>query len=172
MWEERTPTFVGLPGLAIFCCLKHHQDNSVFAPQSAHVQEVVWHIFATIFPMIPILQVAEFVHGFETFWRETESRRQHESEASSFVRVKPAFLCLLPAILFAGLIFGISCTYQKRLGRLEPNNAFSSRHVSSYYDMCKIDWNSPLSNFVFAGCIHHRQSQFIREEEFSDSLDL
>ncbi|RFU34147.1 hypothetical protein B7463_g2233, partial [Scytalidium lignicola] len=128
--------------------------------------------FATVFPLMPILHMPDFVNDFETFWRETETRHHHESVPSSVVRAKPSFLCLLPAILFAALSSSGPARIESILGEGEPD-------IPSAADMyfvamtCATLTGFPRSPTLYSLAAYIIiQSQFIREEEFSDSPDF
>lgn len=120
--------------------------------------------------MIPILHAADFVQDFEIFWSEAETRHHHESGPASIVRVKPAFLCLLPAILFAAL----SSASPSRIKRV-----FGDQALPSVADMYLATMTgATLTGFPRSPTLYSLaayiivQSQFIREEEFSDSPDF
>jgi hypothetical protein len=126
--------------------------------------------FSTIFPLIPILHVVDFFHDFETFWCEAETRRHHESEAPPIVRMKPSFLCLLPAILFAALSSASPARIESVLGdQVMPSAAdmyFATMTCATLTGFPRSPTLYSLAAYIFV------QSQFIREEEFSDSPDF
>src|SRR5262249_24800150 len=60
--------------------------------------------FATVFPLMPILHVQGFAEDLKTFWDGIRTGANlHDTEPSPLLRKNPSFVCLLSAILFAGL---------------------------------------------------------------------
>ena len=126
--------------------------------------------FATVFPLIPILHIPDFVHDFDEFWHEVGSRSHHDSEPAPIVRTKPSFLCLLPAIMYAAL----SSAPDARI-----ENIFGGQQIPSAADMYLATMiGATLTGFPRSPTLYSLaayiivQSQFIREEEFSDSPDF
>lgn len=120
--------------------------------------------------MIPILHVADFAQDFDNFWNEAETRGHHESELVSIVRVKPAFLCLLPAILFAALSSASPTRIESVLGVQAMPSAtdmyFATMTCATLTGFPRSPTLYSLAAYIIV------QSQFIREEEFSDSPDF
>jgi hypothetical protein len=126
--------------------------------------------FATLFPLIPVLHLPSFADDLRTFWDETGSKREHDSEIGPLLRSKPSFVCLFSSILFATLASASTSRLRSIVGEdadLAPGEMYLAamisatltgfpRHPSLY----------SLAAYIFA------QSQFVREENFSDSPDF
>ena len=126
--------------------------------------------FATVFPLVPVFHVKKFGDDFRSFWSGITSTNLHNSEPSTFMRRNPAFLSLLGAILFAALSLASTSRLQQLCedsGDLNVGEVYFvamasatltgfPRHPSLY----------SLAAYIIA------QSQFVREEEFSDATDF
>jgi hypothetical protein len=125
--------------------------------------------FSTVFPLVPILHTKSFADDFSSFWAGVQDNL-HDSEPSLFLRRKPGFVPLLSAILFAAvssappsrLQEGCESTDLPSVGDLYFTAMVSAtltgfpRRPSTY----------SLAAYIIA------QSQFVREEEFSDAPDF
>ncbi|EXJ80889.1 hypothetical protein A1O3_07177 [Capronia epimyces CBS 606.96] len=126
--------------------------------------------FASVFPLTPLLHVRGFAQDFRDFWAGVTPGHLHESEPSLFLRKKPGYLCLLSAILFAALASSSDSRVRTLLGETEIPQA------SDMYFMAMV--SATLSGFPRRPSMYSlaayifTQSQFAREEEFSDAPDF
>ncbi|RMZ83736.1 hypothetical protein DV738_g918, partial [Chaetothyriales sp. CBS 135597] len=127
--------------------------------------------FATVFPLIPILHVRSFSEDFQQLWKSIDPVNPHNSETSIFLRRKPGFLCLLSSILFAALA---SSSPKRRIGALGENAQLVDTGDMYFLTTVSATLNGfprqpsvySLAAFIFS------QSQFVREEEFSDAPEF
>jgi hypothetical protein len=126
--------------------------------------------FATVFPLMPLLHGRGFGRDFRDFWAGVDPNRLHDGEPSLFLRRKPGFLCLISAILFAALA---SSPPSRVKSLLEENDVPSTGDM---YFMAMV--SATLTGFPRRPSIYSlaayifAQSQFAREEEFSDAPDF
>ena len=120
---------------------------------------------------MPILHLHSFAEEYESFWIETNQVPRHDVEVGTLLRKNPSFLCLLSSILFATL----ASTPSAQLASIFDNSDTALRPAEMYH--CAMLSASlvgfprrptlySLAAYIFA------QSQFVREEEFSDSPDF
>lgn len=126
--------------------------------------------FETVFPLTPILHMRSFAEDFRAFWNGVDEENMHDSQASLLLRRKPGFLALLSAILFAALASASQYRLKTLLGDhtdLNPGDiyfiAMASATLTGFPRRPSI---YSLAAYIIA------QSQFVREEEFSDSPDF
>lgn len=126
--------------------------------------------FATVFPLVPIFHNKSFADDFRSFWDGVNAQDIHNSEPSLFMRKKPAFLSLLSAILFAAL----SSASPARLDQMFEDDDQPKEGDMYFIAMA----SSALTGFPRRPSIYSlaayiiAQSQFVREEEFSDAPDF
>lgn len=126
--------------------------------------------FSTIFPLIPILHIPSFADDFRSFWNETSSKPSHANNAGLFFRKKPSFLTLLSSILFASLT---SSSASQICNIIDDGAGVSARDM---YFVARV--SSTLTGFPRKPSLYSlaayiiSQSQFTREEEFSNSTDF
>jgi hypothetical protein len=126
--------------------------------------------FATVFPLVPVFHAKGFADDFRSFWDGIKTENLHNSEPSLFMRKNPAFLSLLSAILFAAHYSASPA----RLQRMFENSA--SLNTGNLYFVAMA--SATLSGFPRRPSIYSlaayiiAQSQFVREEEFSDAPDF
>jgi hypothetical protein len=139
-------------------------------PNRETCEKLCGFFFATVFPLVPILHTKSFAEDFRTFWDGINPDDLHDSEPSMFMRRKPAFLSLLSAILFAAL----SSASPARLERMFENPADLNGGDIYFIAMASAALTGfprrpsilSLAAYIIA------QSQFVREEEFSDAPDF
>jgi hypothetical protein len=81
-------------------CSHRHKITCIRAilPDKETCERLCEMFFATVFPLIPVLHLPSFADDFRTFWDETGSKREHDSEIGPLLRSKPSFVCLLSSI--------------------------------------------------------------------------
>jgi hypothetical protein len=153
-------------------CGRNYNMSCVLAllPNRETCEKLCGFFFATVFPLVPILHTKSFAEDFRTFWDGINSDDLHDSEPSMFMRRKPAFLSLLSAILFAAL----SSASPARLEGMFENPAdldggdiyFIAMASAALTGFPRRPSILSLAAYIIA------QSQFVREEEFSDAPDF
>ena len=126
--------------------------------------------FANVFPLMPILHVRGFAEDFKDFWNGSRRGNVHDSEPNALLRKKPGFLCLLSSILFSALASTSKSRCKSALGEANvPDTgdmyfaAMVSANLTGFPRRPSI---YSLAAYIFT------QSQFMREEEFSDAPDF
>jgi hypothetical protein len=126
--------------------------------------------FATVFPLIPILHLRGFAEDVRAFWEGINETHRHDTEPGPFLRTKPSFVCLLSSILFSALASASVSRLTSILGNdaeLFPSNMYFAAMLSATLTgFPRRPSVYSLAAYIFA------QSQFIREEEFSDAPDF
>jgi hypothetical protein len=119
---------------------------------------------------MPVLHLRSFAHDFQAFWEETGSPIGHDAQIGSLLRRKPSFICLLASILFASLVSSATSRLATILDDdpdLAPETmyfvAMVSATLTGFPRRPSLD---TLAAYIVA------QSQFVREEDFSDSPDF
>lgn len=119
---------------------------------------------------MPVLHLRSFAHDFQAFWEETGSSIGHHAEIGSLLRRKPSFICLLASILFASLVSSATSRLATILDDdpdLAPETmyfvAMVSATLTGFPRRPSLD---TLAAYIVA------QSQFVREEDFSDLPDF
>ncbi|KAK4948637.1 hypothetical protein LTR10_012641 [Elasticomyces elasticus] len=126
--------------------------------------------FATVFPLMPLLHVRGFEEDFREFWNGLNPRNVHNSEPNLIMRQKPSFLCLLASILFAA---SASATKARVKGLVGEDDV---PETADLYFIAMV--SATLTGFPRQPSIYSlaayilAQSQFVREEEFSDAPDF
>ncbi|ETI21830.1 hypothetical protein G647_05899 [Cladophialophora carrionii CBS 160.54] len=139
-------------------------------PNQKTCEKLCRFFFATVFPLVPIFHIKGFADDFGSFWDGVNPDDLHNSEPSIFIRRKPAFLSLLSAILFAAL----SAASPARLEQMFESPA--DINVGDVYFIAMV--SATLTGFPRRPSILSlaayiiAQSQFVREEEFSDAPDF
>ncbi|EXJ59211.1 hypothetical protein A1O7_06643 [Cladophialophora yegresii CBS 114405] len=139
-------------------------------PNQETCEKLCRFFFATVFPLIPIFHTKGFAEDFRSFWDGINPDDLHNSEPSMFMRRKPAFLSLLSAVLFAAL----SATSPARLEQMFEHPA--ELNVGDAYFITMV--STTLTGFPRRPSVYSlaayiiAQSQFVREEEFSDAPDF
>lgn len=117
-----------------------------------------------------MLHLRSFAHDFQAFWEETGSPIGHDAQIGSLLRRKPSFICLLASILFASLVSSATSRLATILDDdpdLAPETmyfvAMVSATLTGFPRRPSLD---TLAAYIVA------QSQFVREEDFSDSPDF
>ncbi|KIX95318.1 uncharacterized protein Z520_08835 [Fonsecaea multimorphosa CBS 102226] len=125
---------------------------------------------STVFPLTPIFHMKSFGEDFRTFWDGIPPANVHNAEPSVFMRKKPGFLSLLSAILFAAVFSAPPARLERLFGEpinLNPGDmyflAMASASLTGFPRRPSI---YSLAAYIIA------QSQFVREEEFSDAPDF
>ena len=126
--------------------------------------------FGTVFPLTPILHLPSFADDFQTFWEETSSKLGHDSEIGPFLRRKPSFVCLLSSILFAALKSASTSRLQSTLGGT-ADLAAGDLYFVAVISATLAGFPRRPSLYSLAAYIF-TQSQFVMEEDFSDSPDF
>ena len=123
-----------------------------------------------MFPLTPVLHLPRFARDFRTFWNETGSPIGHDAEVGALLRRNPSFVCLLSSILFASLVSAPPSRLPNILEGdrdLTPEKmyfvAMVSATLTGFPRRPSLD---TLAAYIVA------QSQFIREEDFSDGPDF
>jgi Fungal specific transcription factor domain len=133
-------------------------------------EKLCYLFFATVFPLIPILHLQSFGDDWRAFWEEADQTHRHDAVPGSLLRNKPSFVCLLSAILFATLASASTSRLTSILGQdagLAAEDMYFAAMVSATLTgFPRRPTIYSLAAYVFA------QSQFVREEEFSDSPDF
>ncbi|KAH8816721.1 fungal-specific transcription factor domain-containing protein [Xylogone sp. PMI_703] len=124
--------------------------------------------FATIFPLIPLLHLPTFAEDFDSFWQEIKSTDKHNSHFSIFLRKKPGFVCLLASILFASVVSVPPSRLNSVLGDNTTNLSPGDMHFATTMSAALTGFPRSPSIYSLAAYIF-AQSQFMREEDFSDS---
>ncbi|EXJ71409.1 uncharacterized protein A1O5_05216 [Cladophialophora psammophila CBS 110553] len=153
-------------------CGRNYNISCVMAllPSREICEKLCGFFFSTVFPLTPIFHMTSFAEDFRTFWDGIPPTNVHNAEPSLFMRKKPGFLSLLSAILFAAVFSAAP----PRLERIfaEPNSvspgdmyfiAMASASLTGFPRRPSI---YSLAAYIIA------QSQFVREEEFSDAPDF
>lgn len=119
---------------------------------------------------MPLLHARSFGDDFREFWVGVNQANIHDNEPSLLLRQKPGFLCLLSSMLFSALASASKSRVSALLG---PGNvpdtgdmyfaAMVSANLTGFPRKPSI---YSLAAYIFA------QSQFVREEEFSDAPDF
>ncbi|KIV83414.1 hypothetical protein, variant [Exophiala sideris] len=126
--------------------------------------------FTTVFPLMPLLHVRGFEEDFREFWNGLSPRNVHNSEPSLIMRQKPSFLCLLASILFAASASATKSRVKSLLGEENvPDTAdlyFIAMVSATLTGFPRQPSIYSLAAYILA------QSQFVREEEFSDAPDF
>ena len=126
--------------------------------------------FATVFPLIPIIHLRGFSGEVEAFWQGLPTENLHATEPSLFLRKQPGFLCLFSSILFAALASSSQSRIKSIFGdetEIYAEDMYFIAMVSaSLTGFPRNPSTYSLAAFIFA------QSQFVREEEFSDAPDF
>ncbi len=139
-------------------------------PNRETCEKLCGFFFGTVFPLIPILHTKGFGADFRAFWDGLNTTNLHDSEPSLLMRKKPAFLSLLSAILFAAL----SSASPSRLEQMFEGTV--ALNAGDVYFMAMAA--ATLTGFPRRPSIYSlaayviSQSQFVREEEFSDAPDF
>ena len=119
---------------------------------------------------MPILHLPSFARDFQVLWAESGSPIQHDADMGSFLRKKPSFLCLLSSVLFASLV----SAPQSKLASISNNDqALTAERMYFITSVSAALTGFPrhpsldtLAAYIIA------QSQFVREEDFSDAPDF
>ncbi|KIW09949.1 hypothetical protein PV08_11725 [Exophiala spinifera] len=126
--------------------------------------------FSTVFPLMPLLHLRSFGEDFGEFWEGTRTGNMHNSEPSLLLLKKPGFLCLLTSILFSALSSASKSRVKLLLGDSNvPDTGemyFAAMVSASLTGFPRRPSIYSLAAYLFA------QSQFVREEEFSDVPDF
>ena len=119
---------------------------------------------------MPVLHLSGFARDFRAFWGETNSPIEHDAEIGSFLRKKPSFICLLSSILFASLV---SASKPRLADIFEDGQDLSAERMYFVFSVSATLTGFPrrpsldtLAAYIIA------QSQFVREEDFSDAPDF
>lgn len=126
--------------------------------------------FTTVFPLIPILHLPSFAEDFQEFWKERNVQPQHPTAAPDFLRKKPGFVSLLSSMLFASLVSASREQLKAAVGISSELQAGDMYFVTIMAASLTGFPRRP-SLYTLAGYIY-AQSQFVREEEFSDSPEF
>jgi hypothetical protein len=125
---------------------------------------------STIFPLMPLLHMHSFGEDFRTFWREINPANMHDSEPSLLLQRKPGFLSLLLSILFSSLTAASPSQLKDVLGKEDvPDKRdiyFAAALSTTLTGFPRQPSIYSLAAYIFA------QSQFVREEDFSDAPDF
>lgn len=126
--------------------------------------------FATVFPLTPILHLRSFADDWRAFWEESIQTHRHDAAPGPLLRNKPSFVCLLSAILFATLVSASTSRLTSILnhdaGLAAGDMYFAAMVSATLTGFPRRPSVYSLAAYIFA------QSQFVREEEFSDSPDF
>lgn len=124
----------------------------------------------TVFPLMPLLHLRSFGEDFGEFWDGVRGGNIHNSEPSLFLLKKPGFLSLLTSILFSTLASTSKPRVRMLLGEENvPDTGemyFAAMVSASLTGFPRRPSIYSLAAYLFA------QSQFVREEEFSDVPDF
>ena len=125
--------------------------------------------FTTIFPLIPILHPPTFAEDYRDFWEERAVQPQHPLDAPTVLRRKPGFVSLLASILFASLVSGTD----QRLQAIKNDNNINTGDMYFATIMASNLTGFPRRpTFYTLAAYIYAQSQFVREEEFSDGPEF
>jgi hypothetical protein len=124
--------------------------------------------FTTVYPMIPVLHLPTFAADYRDFWTERSAQPQHLA-IPSILRRKPGFVSLLSAIVFSSLVSGTE-------RQLHAVRACRDTQVGDMYFATVM--SATLTGFPRRPTLYslaayiYAQSQFVREEEFSDGPEF
>ncbi|KIW31647.1 hypothetical protein, variant 1 [Cladophialophora immunda] len=153
-------------------CGRNYNISCVMAllPSREICEKLCGFFFSTVFPLTPIFHMKGFAEDFATFWDGMPPTNVHNAEPSVFMRKKPGFLSLLSAILFAAVFSASPARLERIFGEptyLNPGDmyfiAMASASLTGFPRRPSIH---SLAAYIIA------QSQFVREEEFSDAPDF
>ncbi|OAP61017.1 hypothetical protein AYL99_06021 [Fonsecaea erecta] len=153
-------------------CGRNYNISCVMAllPSREICEKLCGFFSSTVFPLTPIFHMKSFAEDFRTFWDGIPSANVHNAEPSVFMRKKPGFLSLLSAILFAAVFSASPARLERIFGEsieLNPGDmyfiAMASASLTGFPRRPSI---YSLAAYIIA------QSQFVREEEFSDAPDF
>ncbi|OAL25418.1 hypothetical protein AYO20_10452 [Fonsecaea nubica] len=153
-------------------CGRNYNISCVMAllPSREICEKLCGFFFSTVFPLTPIFHMKSFAEDFRTFWDGIPPASVHNAEPSVFMRKKPGFLSLLSAILFAAVFSAAPARLERIFGEpttLNPGDmyfiAMASASLTGFPRRPSI---YSLAAYIIA------QSQFVREEEFSDAPDF
>ena len=153
-------------------CGKKYNLSCVMAllPDRETCEKLCGLFFATVFPLMPILHVQGFAEDLKTFWDGIRPGNLHDTEPGPIMRKKPSFVCLLSAILFAALS-SASLSRIKRIFGDETDLNSGDIYFIAMVSATLTGFPRHPSIYSLAAYII-AQSQFVREEEFSDAPDF
>lgn len=138
-------------------------------PDKDTCDQLCTNFFTTIFPLIPILHLPTFADDYRDFWNERDSQPQHPSDAPGVLRRKPGFIGLLASMLFSSLVSTTEHRVSAAKAMDEPqvgNMYFATIMASTLTGFPRRPTLYTLAAYIYA------QSQFVREEEFSDGPEF
>ncbi|KAI1625852.1 hypothetical protein EDD37DRAFT_319687 [Exophiala viscosa] len=153
-------------------CGKRYNISCIMAllPTKEVCEKLCSLFFTTVFPLMPLLHARGFEEDFTGFWNGMSARSVHNSEPSLIMRQKPSFLCLLASVLFAASASATKSRVKSLLGDEDVPD------TKDLYFIAMV--SATLTGFPRQPSIYSlaayilAQSQFVREEEFSDAPDF
>lgn len=122
--------------------------------------------FTNVFPLIPILHIPSFTKNHEAFWRDFQQNGDHNINIGPFLRERPDFVCLLCAMMFAGILTMSSTQLEnisiKNSTSMADDLYFATMKSASLVGFPRRPSLNSLASYIIA------EMQLLREEDFAD----
>lgn len=135
-------------------------------PSKATCHTLCSAFFTNVYPLIPILHIPSFTENYEAFWLDFQQHGDHNVTIGPFLREKPDYVCLLCAMMFAGILT-ISSTQLEIMAIKNSNKMANDLYFATMKSASLVGFpRRPSLNSLAAYIV--AEMQLLREEDFAD----